>query len=406
MDSTDIVVLVNSDHADTPYDEWTEDTGIRPWLLVSEERYDSYRHLTGRLPGLRCYPGPWAGNLRVELDALELAREVSATAIVARSEPDILRAARLREALGLPGQGWDSALAFRDKVVMKRLAAQHGLPVATFAELATGTDLVRFVETHGFPVVVKPTAGSGSYDTRVLWDRADLLAQLDRGMTVPMKVERFVDGVMYHVDGLVVGGNIVAIHPSRYVNDCLSFQAGEHLGGYMLTTAHPMHGRMVGFAAEVLRALPTPQVSTFHIEVFHTPGDELVFCEAASRCGGVRIPAALRHAVGIDLEREWFNAQVGLAPASHWADCVRPGRTAGYAVFYPRTGTLLSLPEQAPPSFVVDARASGQIGRRYAGGYKSGHFIDGFVLEGESERQIETRIGELAAWYGERVRWS
>lgn len=324
MNSIDIVVLVNSDHADTPYDEWTEGTGIRPWLLVSEERYDSYRHLTGRLPGLRCYCGRWADNLRVELDALELAREVGATAIVARSEPDILRAARLREALGLPGQGWDSALAFRDKVVMKRLAARYGLPVATFAELQTGTDLVRFVETHGFPVVVKPITGSGSYDTYVLWDRADLLAQVDRGMTVPMKVERFVDGVMYHVDGLVVDSKIVAIHPSRYVNDCLSFQSGEHLGGYMLTTAHPMHGRMVDFATEVLDALPTPRVSTFHIEVFHTPADELVFCEAASMCGGVRIPAALRHVVGIDLEREWFNAQAARDRPRHRAGRGQP----------------------------------------------------------------------------------
>lgn len=57
-----------------------------------------------------------------EQAAEEAARAYGAELVASTSESDVLRAARLRARLGLPGQDVASATAYRDKVVMKRLA--------------------------------------------------------------------------------------------------------------------------------------------------------------------------------------------------------------------------------------------------------------------------------------------
>src|SRR5215469_15999066 len=59
-----------------------------------------------------------------------LARRFGVRRIGSLNEVDVLRAAAARRLLGLPGQDLASAVAFRDKYVMKSLAFAAGLPVA------------------------------------------------------------------------------------------------------------------------------------------------------------------------------------------------------------------------------------------------------------------------------------
>ncbi|MGZ4113293.1 MAG: ATP-grasp domain-containing protein, partial [Tumebacillaceae bacterium] len=103
----------------------------------------------------------------VEIEALRLHRERPFRAVIALDEADVMRAARIRERLGLPGQHVESATAFRDKVVMKTLLAPH-VKCPAFARLTEPFDLHDFVETHGLPVVVKPDDGMGSMNTQVV----------------------------------------------------------------------------------------------------------------------------------------------------------------------------------------------------------------------------------------------
>ncbi|MGV9251411.1 ATP-grasp domain-containing protein [Streptomyces sp. NPDC003697] len=397
----DVLVLVDSDHADTPYDKWAAEAGVRAHLLVSRARYPQYRHV----PGAQVFDD-YASGGGVERAALELADSVPLTAVVARAEGDLLRAARLREVLGVPGQDRSSALAFRDKVVMKSLVRERGLEVPEFAAVRTPADLLAFVRHHGYPVVVKPALGSGSTGTQVLHGPGDVDALLAAGLPDDPEVERFVEGTMHVVDGLVVDGRMRAAFVSRYVNDCLSFRAGGHLGSVQLTRDDPLTPRLVDYARQVLALLPTPDRTTFHLEVFHTPDDRLVLCEVASRTGGALTAPAVRAASGIDLDKEWFLAQAGpprhgLVPCVHGA---APGRSAGWVVFYPERGRLAALP-QSPPPFVAEQRLRGAVGTAYRGGEKSGVYLAGYVVTGGHAGEVEDRMGEVAAWYADQVRW-
>lgn len=396
----EVLIFVDSDYADTPYDKWAADAGVRPRLLVSGSRFPQYSHVPGAL-GFDAY----AFGGQVEEAALAAADTHRPAAVVARMEGDVLRAARLRELTGVPGQDWPSALAFRDKVLMKSLLRRQGFAVPEFAPIHVPMDLFGFLREHGCPLVVKPAFGSGSTGTEVLRAPADVRALLAKGLPEHAEVERFVEGEMYVVDGLAADGGVPAVFVSRYLNDCLSFRAGGHLGSAQLTRDDPLVPRLIDYAREVLGQLPTPACTTFHLEVFHTPGDDLVLCEVASRTGGALTVPAIRAATGFDLDREWFLAQVSAAPyAVRRVGGAEPGRSAGWVVFYPEHGTLKALPGDPPP-FVAEQRLRGKAGTSYRGGEKSGVYLAGYVVTGANAAEVERNVDELARWYAAGIRW-
>src|SRR5918998_4637834 len=72
----------------------------------------------------------YVDNPLLAYEAARLHRRYRFDRLIVMSEYDILRGARLRELLDIPGQGIQAALAFRDKVEMKRLLTLAGIPVA------------------------------------------------------------------------------------------------------------------------------------------------------------------------------------------------------------------------------------------------------------------------------------
>ena len=108
-----VLVFAKTPYAKTPYDRWLAGSvscrssspppSSRPGTATCRSaRLRRLRHQSARRED-GAAPGPRA---RV-------------TAVFARAEADVIRAAQLRDLLDLPGQRTASALAFRDKVVMK-----------------------------------------------------------------------------------------------------------------------------------------------------------------------------------------------------------------------------------------------------------------------------------------------
>ncbi len=396
-----VIVLATSEYEDTPWGNWApEDVELH--VLVSDRLAKGYAHL----PNVQVF-----ANYRepgcVDLAALEIARRVRPCAVVSRGEVDVLRAARLRELAGVPGQRWESAVAFRDKVVMKRLLAAAGVPVPAFAEVRTPLDLVDFTERHGLPAVVKPVRGSGSLGTVVVRTQDELRRLLEDGVGEGLEIEEFVPGPMYLVDGLVRDSRIAFMQTSRYVNGCLSFRDGDFLGIRLLDRDDDVSEPLRAIARRVIDCLPTPPHTAFHLEVFRTPDDRLVVCEIASRTGGCRIQEMIARAEGVDLDREWFNAQVDAAPASVLAEEPRTSRDAfGHIVIYPRSGVLKALPAESPPSWVVGEKVAGGVGKRYDAARKSGDFVVSYLITAPTGDEVDARFEHIARWFDERVSWS
>lgn len=237
------------------------------------------------------------------------------TAVVAMYEQVTLPAARLRDHFGVPGVGTDTALLCRDKVRMKEVMRSDGIRVPAFWAVNATTpyaELEKIATAVPGQIVLKPQRQAGSYGIMVFRDGTEFLAHArSRGIPDDHEVEEFIEGDVCHVDGVVRDGEIRFISASRYIGDCLNFQNGaQHLSGVTFDDA-PTLARITDLTARVLHALKL-QTSTFHLELFHTPDDELVFLEVGNRFGGAYISNSLRAVYGVDLVRESVLACMGL----------------------------------------------------------------------------------------------
>jgi hypothetical protein len=353
-----------------------------------------------------------------ELVALDLHKEVRFSHVVAPSEFDLLRAAKLRQRLGLPGQSPASALAFRDKILMKELVAKAGLRVPRARRVHNAVDVIEFVEEHGYPVVTKPVAGASGVNTWILRSRADLEAMLQAGLSASLEtspdleVEEFVEGDLYHVNGLWLEGKPAAIWPSSYLGvDHLTRLHGPVLGGLAasctLSPSNPLSARLNRFVEDVLKALPTPPATTFHAEVFHTRDDEIVLCEVASRTAGASIHVQFYHALGLDLARALVRVQAGLPVFTEGVSCrAEPSPLVGLLVIPSREGTLVDLPETCPFPWVIQYRASGKRGTRYPSARTWMDTVASLQLAGSTEEEVQQRLQEVATWLDRQMVWA
>jgi biotin carboxylase len=128
-----------------------------------------------------------------------------------------LLAAQAAEALGLPHNDPDAALAARDKWVMREALHRGGVPVPEYQRYPLTTDPANVAGEIPFPVVVKPVRLSGSRgviraDDRdafiQAWERARRIVlregeSLDQG---ELLVERYLPGFEVALEGLLTAG--------------------------------------------------------------------------------------------------------------------------------------------------------------------------------------------------------
>ena len=94
-----------------------------------------------------------------------LARHARIDQVECLWEPYMILAARIREALGLPGMTVEQTLPFRDKERMKQVLDAAGVRTPRHASTTTVAGVWAAAERIGYPLIVKPIAGAGSADT-------------------------------------------------------------------------------------------------------------------------------------------------------------------------------------------------------------------------------------------------
>jgi biotin carboxylase len=391
-----VLVFAKTPYDKTPYDQWLAGSGIEPVILTTREYAPGYAHL----PHVHAFDD-YDTNQLVDKTALQLARSHQVDAVFARAEADVVRAAQLRELLGLPGQHTASALAFRDKVLMKDHLAGGPVEIPAYSEMDSVYTALRFIEQHGYPVVIKPVSESGSLGATIIGDETDLDSYLSHPWRGRSQIEKFVQGPMFHIDGLVIDGEVAFIHPFRYLNDCLAFRNNDWLAHLPLAPDDPLYERLVSATRSVLAQLPTPRNTTFHTELWLTPDDRVVFCEIASRTGGGMVSSTVRYCFGIDLDKEWLYAECGL-PTTFGTPEYRPG---GGLLIPPSRGLLEHLPVGDEPDCVREVSMAGSSGQVYQGGVKSGLYLAGYVVAGDTEDDVAANMETVATWFNEQARW-
>lgn len=226
-------------------------------------------------------------------------------------EPVVLGAAKLREALGVPGMSLEKVVGFRDKAIMKERIAHAGLRVPHFARARTADEIRAAIARIGYPVIVKPIAGAGSHDTHRLRSDADLEAILPTLRHVPeVSVEEFIEGEEFTYDTVCIDGIPIFENVAQYVPTPLERRKHEWISPAQIIFKDPYQPELmpgIELGRGVLAALGMETGFT-HMEWFKKPDGEVVFGEIAVRPGGGRLVDQINFSNDFDVYREWARA--------------------------------------------------------------------------------------------------
>jgi hypothetical protein len=400
-----------------PYHEWMPEITRKSALLIHKARTSGWGLSQDDLQKLaNQYAAVYLidrYDLTWELDDLvgRLAGSGQIRSLIAQSELDIVRAARLRSRLKIGGQDYESAQIFRDKYCMKNHLASRDVPLPAYHAVHSLADIQDFTDLHGYPVVVKPRLGAGSMGVKVLHNSDDLsafaLSQHAQALLehTAYMVEKFVPGEMLHIDGLQIDSQVRFMLASEYINGCLAFQEQKFLGSVMLDQEGELAQRVKAMTRHILQNMPLPCNSSFHLELFLTPSGQLVFCEIASRTGGALVPEAIETAVGINSDRVVALAQCE-QPVAHLLDSVdSPPRVAGWVLIPPRSAILTSAPLAIECKNVSHYHAP-ELPKDCTGALHSTDAICSFVVSGASYADARATLIEQVAWVESQMKWA
>nr|MDQ3822590.1 ATP-grasp domain-containing protein [Actinomycetota bacterium] len=256
------------------------------------------------------------------------AREVGADAVVAFSEFAIVAVAEACSQLGLRGPG-PHVLGSRDKVEMRKIWRDAGLPGPAFEPVRSLGDLERAASRLPTPFLLKPTWLAGSQGQVLVHDDTDLAAvwrrleavvdELERarmydfmpmGRGMQFVAEEIIEasteswyeddgyGDYVSIEGLVVGGRY---HPISITGRLPSIPPYVELGFPAPSVLSEDRQRQIEeLARAAVDALRLDYCAT-HTEIKLQRDRRLCLLENAARLGGAMVPRVVYEAFGVDL---------------------------------------------------------------------------------------------------------
>ncbi|MBW4082414.1 hypothetical protein [Paenibacillus sp. S150] len=307
------IVLLNSDKP-----EPIEILAARTDLQVSVITKPKYAHLY-----------TWAARVLEVSDianvqeaaeaALAAARIQPIDAVVCPFERALLPGGFIRSNLALPGLSYDQSTGFANKLTMKQRLREKGLPTADYRRVDCVEELSGCSGELGWPLIIKPAIGSGSYNTTVIKSERDFLHKLAAGdlmdlskSNVPLIAESYLSvHAEYHCDGVIYGGKVQFAAVSKYVAPVLP-SLGQFIGSYILPQLSQAAMDIETLHMQAVQALGLEQGVT-HLEVYATEKGYIIG-EITCRPAGGGIPMNVEKHTGVSIWRAFIQTSLGEMP--------------------------------------------------------------------------------------------
>lgn len=289
------------------------------------------------------------------IEAVKLVQDrVWVDRLEATVEAHIMAAAHAREATGIPGTSSKTAYLCRDKPAMKEALRNAGVPCAQSTRATSPQDARDFVASVGYPLIIKPPAGTGASGTYRVRDDDELEAAIrESGLAdgQAVAVEEFIEGHEGFIDTVTIDGKVGLEFITHYYPNVLEAMRKRWISPQMIATNRidaPGYEEVRAMTRNVIEILDIGTSAT-HMEWFFGPKG-LKFSEIGCRPPGVGQWDVYNAANEFDLYFEWASALVKGKISN------RPSRRFA-------AGMIALRPEQ--DGHITGYSGVDEIGRRY-----------------------------------------
>ncbi len=190
--------------------------GQLPFINICKQRgyYVIVVSISGAYPGFKLADKSYYVDTRDKERILQIATEENIDAILTdQTDVSVPTVAYVSEKMGLRGIGYDTALKFTNKYLMRKAAKEAGISVPKFELVNSLQQAIDVSKEIGFPLMIKPVDSSGSRGVVKINSEKELKQKyrISENYSTDNSVllEQFIDGREYLVDGFAMGGKYI-----------------------------------------------------------------------------------------------------------------------------------------------------------------------------------------------------
>jgi hypothetical protein len=224
--------------------------------------------------------------------------------VVSASQYELKNASLIRDIFNA-FEDVDNKVKMKNKILKSNLTVPRFFPFQDI-EILTNQDLPD-------KVVLKPLADTSSNNVYIYDSITELKEKVtDEFLMTRMlnkndlEIEEFIEGNIYHFDGIVSNGEILIIQASQCYGSCFEYAQGSHFASLQVNDAQKEQ-----IASKYVIASGIKN-GVFHLEMIDSPKHGLIFLEIAPRPGGGGIVDMFNLRYGINLTSADIALQAGI----------------------------------------------------------------------------------------------
>ncbi|MCD4644869.1 hypothetical protein AR454_21780 [Bacillus mycoides] len=259
--------------------------------------------------------------------------------VISMTETGLIPAALINDMLGLPGNSVDTVRLLKDKLAMRCLLNSKGISRVIAESGKTRDDIEKFGNANGWPIIVKPIDGAGSFGIFCINDLSQIdsawkeIQDLNLGSFI---MEEFLQGPEVSVEAFSSNGNHVVVA----ITDKLTLPNFVEIGHSVPAQINEtIKDEIVETVVAMLDAVGLKNGPS-HTEIRLTKNGPRIV-ESHNRVGGDKIHDLVEYVYGIDMV-----AMACASPFGRGDALTSPPKSKGGAAirfFTPPTGSVKAI---------------------------------------------------------------
>ena len=319
--------------------------------LIEEARKKGYYTVVvtppGDYPGIKIADKVYYHDAKDEEFVLEAGRAEGISGIISDQGDIFVRpVAYAAEKLGLPGNGYRTALTYTDKHLMRERSKELGLATIESTAVYTLDEALEAFRGFGGTAIIKPADASSSRGISKITCTEDLISKWDEAKQCSRSgaviVERFVEGPQFEVDSIAAGGHV---YPLMYA-DLDEFSIPDVFSSrtrlYPSVADDDVIRRLLEYSQKINEGFGMRQGISHNEYIMDGKTGEIYLIEAGLRGGGTYIATDIaRMQSGIDTQK--FLVEVAMGELDDVPEFEMNQCHCGYVCFYMPEGEILSM---------------------------------------------------------------